>query len=204
MSQISVTRALAQVKSLNDRIIRGTQAPFISVAVGGKIAGKADLQEAEAILVANLQSVQELIAVRSALKSAIVKSNATAEVEIGGTRMTVAEAIERKTSITLERNLLQQIQAQQSQAIAHVERINVDVTKRVDALLATAFGRDVKVTEEETKSIVGPYEEKNKAKLVDANNLDKVIAKLAKQLDDFLLEVDFALSEVNAKTLIAA
>lgn len=204
MTQISVTRALAQVKSLNDRIQRGTAAQFIAVSVGGKISGKASVQEAEQIMASNLQSVQALIAQRTALKSAIVRSNAVTTVMIAGKRMTVAEAIERKSSIILEQALLQQLRGQQSQAVASVERVNVDVRQRIDALLAQTYGRDVKINEGDAQAVAAPYEERHKGALVDPNKLDTVITKLQEELDSFLLEVDFALSEVNAKTLIEA
>lgn len=204
MTQISVTRALAQVKSLNDRIQRGNAAQFIAVSVGGKINGKASLQEAEQILASNLQSVQDLIAQRAALKSAIVRSNATTQVVIAGQKMTVAEAIERKSSIALEQQLLQQLKAQQNQGIATVERMNVDVQQRIDALLAQSYGRDAKINEADQQAVAGPYEARHKAALVDPNKLDAVISKMQDELDGFLLEVDFALSEVNAKTLIEA
>ena len=82
MTQISITRALAQVKSLNDRIARGSNANFITTLVGGKHGTGVSEQEAAAIMVSNLQSVQGLIAQRTALKGAIVKSNSVASVTI--------------------------------------------------------------------------------------------------------------------------
>lgn len=204
MSQISVTRALAQVKSLNDRIQRGATAQFIAVSVGGKVTGKNSLAEVEAGLKSNLQSVQDLIKARGELKSAIVKSNAVTLVNIAGKEMTVAEAIERKSSITFEVQLLTQLKVQQNQAIAQVERVNLGVQQSCEKLIQTALGREIKHTDDEAKAITGPFEEKNKAALVDANKLDDLIKQMQKDIDDFLLEVDFALSEVNAKTLIDA
>lgn len=202
MTQISITRALAQVKSLNDRIQRGTGAQFIAVSVGGKITGKSSIQEAEQILTSNLQSVQGLIAQRTALKSAIVRSNATTTVQIAGQTMTVAEAIERKSSIVLEQALLQQIKTQKNQGTAIVEQKNVEVQQRIDALLAQSYGRDAKISEQDQQAVAGPYEARHKAALVDPNRLDDIITKMQEALDGFLLEVDFALSEVNAKTII--
>lgn len=202
MTQISVTRALAQVKSLNDRIQRGTNGQFIAVSVGGKINGRPSIQEAEKILTSNLQSVQALIAARTALKSAIVRSNAITTVIIAEQRMTVAEAIERKSSIIMEQALLQQLKGQLSNAIAGVERVNVNVQERIDELLKQSYGRDAKISEADQQAVAGPYEARHKAALVDPNNVDAVITKLQEQLDGFLLEVDFALSEVNAKTMI--
>ena len=203
MTQISVTRALAQVKSLNDRIQRGTGAQVIAVSQGGKISGKSSIQEAEQILGSNFQSVKDLIAQRTALKSAIVRSNAITTVIIAGKRMTVAEAIERKSSIIMEQTLLQQLRGQLSQGIAAVERINVGVQERIDTLLQQSYGRDAKISEADQQAVAGPYEARHKAALVDPNKLESAITKLQEELDGFLLEVDFALSEVNAKTIIS-
>lgn len=202
MTQISVTRALAQVKSLNDRIQRGTGAQFIVVSQGGKIAGKSSIQEAEQIMIANLQSVQDLIAKRTSLKSAIVRSNAVTTVVIAGKAMTVAEAIERKSSIIIEQTLLQQLRSQHNHCIAASERINVGVQERIDELLKQSYGRDAKINEADQQAVAGPYEARHKAALVDPNKLEEVIKKMQDELDGFILEVDFALSEVNAKTLI--
>lgn len=204
MTQISVTRALAQVKSLNDRIQRGHAGQFIAISVGGKINGKASIQEAEQILASNLQSVQALIEQRTALKSAIVRSNATTTVVIASKTMTVAEAIERKSSIILEQQLLQQLKGQHNRALEQTERMNVEVQQRIDALLAQSYGRDAKISEADQQAVAGPYEARHKAALVDPNKVEKVIAGLQEHLDGFLLEVDFALSEVNARTLIEA
>jgi len=202
MTQISVTRALAQVKSLNDRIARTTAQAFISNVVGGKHPSGKPAQEISEILKANLQSVQDLIKQRKALKAAIVRSNAVTTVTIAGVVQTVAEAIERKSSIALEQTLLGTLRQQQAQQIALVERTNVSVQQRLDDLIRTAVGKDRKVDEAELKAITGPFEAQNKAEVLDPSDVTKVIDALAAEIDAFLLEVDFALSEVNATTKV--
>lgn len=203
MTQISITRALAQVKSLNERIQRSTNGgAFIALSIGGKHNSGKSIQEVEALLKSNLQSVEDLIKVRKELKSAIVKSNAVTIVKIGGDDMTVAEAIERKSSIALEQQLLNTIATQQAQAIAQAERNNVQVDKEAEALLNTAVGRDRTQTSAELEAITGPFKKQREAALIDPNGVSVVIERMSKDLDAFLLEVDYALSEVNAKTLI--
>jgi len=199
---ISVTRALAQVKSLNDRIARATAVPFTTTITGGKHATGKPVQEVEVTLKSSLQSVQDLIAQRKALKSAIVRSNALTTVEIAGVQMTVAEAIERKASIGLEQTLLQQLRGQVAQVNAAVERSNVEMTKRLDQLLTTAVGKERQATTQELEAISAPFKAQNEAKAVDPNDLPKVIEAMATEIDAFLLEVDYALSERNATTII--
>lgn len=202
-TQISVTRALAQVKSLNDRITRATAQSFVSNVVGGKHASGKPAQEVAVLLAGNLQSVQDLIAQRKAIKAAIVRSNAVTSVTVAGVVQTVAEAIERKSSIVLEQQLLHKLRQEQAQQAAHVERTNVAVAARLDDLIKTAVGKDRKVEAADLAAITGPFEAQNKAEVLDPSNVQKVIDTLAEDIDNFLLEVDFALSEVNAVTKIA-
>lgn len=199
---ISVTRALAEVKSLNDRIARANSGAFITVQTGGKHASGTPLQEVESNLKTALQSVRDLIARRAKLKAAIVASNAVAKVTVAGDEMTVAEAIERKSSISLYKALLQTLKNQRAQAISVVERTNSQVSQRLDQLIQTTVGKDRKISEEELKAIVDPFEAAHKAVLVDPSKLEQVIEQMEKSIADFEMEVDFALSEVNAITKI--
>lgn len=205
MTQISVTRALAEVKALNDRIEKATrQATFISVTVGGKVPNGADLQQTTNTIKANLQSVTDLIARRQAVKGAIVRSNAVTEVTINGVKMTVAEAIERKGSIDKERTLLAVLQQQLNQNRVAVERNNVTMNQKLDLMIQTAVGKERKATEEELEAISRPYTASNITAPLDPNGIEAVIAKLEAEINGFVFEVDFVLSEANAKTLITA
>ncbi|WP_278939153.1 hypothetical protein [Pseudomonas helleri] len=202
-TKISVTRALAQIKSLNAKIQRATVAPFIALAVGGKpqnFTGNA--QEVEVLLRANLQSVQDLIEQRDKLKVAIVKSNAVTTLEVSGKKYTVAGAIEHKGSIEFMVALANQLQAQSRQAIQQVERANADVEKRLEQLTLAAAGKDRKVDPDELAAIRDPFIKNNAATIIDPSKIQDVTAKLLEEIEEFKLNVDFALSESNAVTLI--
>lgn len=203
MTEISVTRALAQIKSLNDRIDKGIAVPFITNLTGGKHATGKAVGEIETTLKASLQSVKDLIAQRKALKSAVVRSNAVTTVVINGQTLTVAEAIERKSSIALEQRLLHQLKGQLAQVTLNVEKVNVEVTRRLDDLLKTVVGKDRQSTEAELAAITTPFKAQNEGKALDPNDLATVIETLQKDIDGFLLEVDYALSEVNATTKVS-
>lgn len=205
MAQISITRALAEVKSLNDRIEKATrQGVFATVTVGGKTTNGQDLQAATNILKSNLQSVQDLIARRQAVKAAIIRSNATTTVVVSGKTMTVAEAIERKGSIDKERTLQTILQTQLGQVRTVTERNNTAMQGRIDTMIQAAVGKDRKATEEELEAISKPYTASNITAPLDPNGLEAVITQMEADINGFLFEVDFALSEANAKTLIEA
>lgn len=202
MTQITVTRALAQVKALNDRITRGIATSFVSTVTGGKHETGKSKEEVSTSLAANLQSVKALIATRVALKGAVVRSNAVTKVTIAGKEMTVAEAIERKTSIQFEEALLQTLKTQLTQQQAKAERANVLMQGRLDNLIQTAVGKDRKVDEADLNAITGPFVSQNRSDVLDPSNLSNEIEELSKSIDAFREEVDYALSEVNAVTKI--
>jgi hypothetical protein len=205
MTQISITRALAEIKSLNDRIEKGTRsAVFATVTVGGKTTNGQSLQDATNIMKANLQSVQDLIARRQAVKAAIIRSNAVTQVTINGVEMSVAEAIERKGSIDKERALMAVLQQQLGQVRSVVERNNVQMQGRIDTMLQAAVGKERKATEEELEAISKPYTASNVTAPLDPSGLEAVILKMEAAINGFVFEVDFVLSEANAKTTIEA
>lgn len=199
---VTVTRALAQVKSLQDRITRATNQPFVSTSTGGKHETGKSIEDVSKQLAANLQSVQGLIAERTKIKTAIVKSNAATDVTIGGVVMTVAQAIERKGSIELEKTLLVHMRHQLNQALAKVERTNVNMQQRLDTMIQTTLGKDRKLDAGDLEALTGPFEKANKGALVDPTDLSKEIEKLEASISAFDEEVDYALSEVNAVTRI--
>lgn len=132
----------------------------------------------------------------------MVRSNAVTRVTINGVEMSVAEAIERKGSIDKERALLAVLTQQLGQTRATVERQNAQMTQRLDTMIQAAVGKDRKATTEEIEAISVPYTTSNVTALLDPSGLEAVIEKMTKDIDGFVFEVDFALSEVNASTKI--
>lgn len=203
MTQISITRALAEIKSLNDRIEKATRGTvFVSTTVGGKTVNGTDLQTTANTLKANLQSVRDLIARRQLVKAAVIRSNSNTVVTINGVQMTVAEAIERKGSIDKERTLLAVLNQQLGQVRSIVERKNIEMQARIDTMVLAAVGKDRKATEEELDAISKPYIASNITAPLDPNGLEVVVAKMEEDINGFVFEVDFVLSEANAKTTI--
>ena len=195
---ISITRALAQIKSLDARIAETTSSAFVTYQTNGKTSGGSKVAEVETVLKANLQSVKDMISQRQALKAAVVASNAVTLVQIAGGTMTVAQAIERKTSIQQERSLLQQLKVQFLRASKEVENGNQQMQVRLDKLIETAVGKDRKVDQAEIAAIVDPFKAANEVKLVDPVGIQQVIQELENSINAFMTEVDYALSEINA------
>lgn len=204
MTEVTVTRALTQVKTLDERIANFAQKsePVVSFKIGQKSAGGRPVQEVEQLVTASFQSVKDLIAQRNTIKAAIIRSNSDTVVSIAGVQMTVAEAIERKSSIRLEAALLQTMKAQLGAATVKVEQLNRQMEADLQQLMVAAVGKDRVVTEGELSAIRDPFITQKQATLIDPLDLAKQIALLDATIVGFTSEVDFVLSESNAITKI--
>ena len=206
MRKISITEALNELKLYNSKITKAiTNARFCGATkksadkVG--VIKKEDFDERAK---ASYQSATDLITNRNSLKSAIVKSNAITEVEIGGKTMTVAEAIERKNSIEYDEMLLNEMKRQYANATANVDKENKKVDAQIDKLLETFTGResDKKLDKEALSAISDPYREKNEFEFVDPLGLYEKIQSLEADIDGFKSNVDTTLCVANATTFI--
>lgn len=202
--QMSITRGLAELKLLDKKIEKATQEGlFVSTAIGkNPVKGFKTTDEFEQNAKSAYQSVLALIARRQVIKSAIVKSNATTSVTIAGVSMTVAEAIEQKTSIIHKQNLLRKMNLDFHQANDRAETENHRVKNRLDEHLNSYFGKDTKGKNDEVEVITKAFLQNNEAKVVDPIGARVEIEKLHDSIENFLSEVDFVLSESNTITKI--
>ena len=200
----SIHRALAELKTLDSRIKKATDKIFIGCKkLSAKKEAKTNLapNDFEKEVIGNYDSVIALIRRRNKIKEAVVNSNATTMVEIGGKFYTVASAIERKESIKYEKNLLIELKLQYNNVLATVNNLNDKVEeqleKKIDAMVgAENASKNVELVESFSKQ----YRELNAYEILDYLNLKELIDKLEKEIDDFETEVDFKLSTSNSIT----
>lgn len=210
MNTMSVTRALAELKRIDDRIARAAGAGmFVTVSVGKDAQMKVNdtaglsVDQAKAKIQSSFDTVNSLFKERAALKAAIVKSNAATTVKIGPLEVTVAEAIEMKRSIDSKRNLLNVMRLQQTRAQGVVAQLNAKLEQDIDSNLKTIYGSDKsKVDAGSYDLIAKPQKAMKEAALIDPVNIVEKIAALEEEISLVDTELDFTLSEVNAKTNI--
>lgn len=194
--KMTITRGLVQLKLLDKRIQKATTESFITYKVGDEVHNPKSTPESA------LQSVEDLTTQRAKIKSAIMTANAVTEVTIGEETMTIAEAIEKKSTIVYMIDLHKSMTNQLRRTKADVEGINHVAQQRLDGLLETNFGKDMKAREGEIKSITDAFNTSNKAELVDPADLEAKIGILWNKIEEFKSEVDLSLSEINAVTEI--
>lgn len=210
MNVMSVTRALAELKRLDDRLNRMTtdQSIFVSVAIGQgekqKVLGVSDtVQNMISQIQSNRDRVNSMIEMRAKIKAAVVASNAVTKVKLGAREMSVAEAIELKKSIDIKRNMLATYRRQVIQANALVSKQNAALEAQIETNLATIYGNEKgKVDASMFEAIAKPQREQKEASLIDPIKINDLIKSLEEEISLVETELDFTLSEQNAKTEI--
>lgn len=210
MAKISLTRALSRISTLKKSIGKDIDQKLIVVSLTKghgdrkRLANKANSVESEeAMIQSTYTSVIDQIAELRKLKRALIKANASVAVKIEGfDEMTIAEAIEYKNSLEFDKVLLAKMKRQyglvSDQLGNELERINMEIEKAV----SIAYSNDRKVDQTQYDAVAAPRRKENEPAMLDPLNVQQKIEKLESQIDGFLSEIDFALSEVNAKTEI--
>ena len=204
--EMTIHEALIELKVLNSRInkeIRDATFCTVNKHSNTKIDGK-PIDEWKTDVKAQYQKITDLIKRRTAIKKAVVKSNAVTEVNIGGETMTVAEAIEYKdVGIDFTENLLEKISTQRNLAMASLKNNEEVLETKANAHIVALFGsKDNDVDSSTIETTKKNYINNNTLDYIDPINTEKVITELFDKIDVFRSKVDSALSVSNATTII--
>lgn len=209
---MSVTRALATLSSIGDQIAElPLKSTWIAVQIGTGAKAKESTGNTVADVTANIQSsfdtMKTLFTKRAALKSAVVLSNANTKVKVGGREMTVAEAIELKSGVAARKVLIAQMKQAQLKAQASVETTNKALQAKLDDQILKMLGGDTKsikdVDATALEALAKPQRETSEASLIDPGKLADTIKKMEGEITELETELDYTLSEINAKTEIS-
>jgi hypothetical protein len=199
--QMSVTQALPELKLLEKRIdkVMNNISDWCKVSHNG---APVDKEKHKKETEAQLQSFMDLVKRRDAIKRAIILSNAQTKVKIGTFEGTVAEAIEYKASIRFKRELLDSMKNSLQNKREEYDKMKSQVDSRLERLLQSELGKDVKTNPETITALTNSFRENNKVELVDPLDLASKVASLEEELDSFETNVDWVLSQANATTMI--
>lgn len=212
MSQqvMNISRALAEIKRIDDRVTRLTnESVFVATVIGKGDKQKMNtsndsVQQASAKMQSAFDKIQAEISMRAKIKAAVVKSNAVTEITLAGIVMTVAEAIEMKKSIQLKKVLCAQMQRQLVTARTTVDVLNAKLEQQIEANLATIYGSDKSKVDASTFDMVSkPQREAKEASLLDPLKLEMKIEQLNEDISAVETELDYLLSTNNAVTTIS-
>lgn len=197
---MSITQSLAELKLLDKRIQKALD--NVTWAYVKTKAHPVDAEKFGKTARADYQSFTDLVKRRDTIKRAVVKSNASTRVKIGAWEGTVAEAIEYKTSIAYKKRLLDTMRSQLLRAKEDFTYQQESVDARLEKLLHSELGKDVKTSPETITALTNSFRENNKVELVDPLDLSVRANELEEEIEEFETNVDWVLSETNGKTLI--
>lgn len=205
MTQMTVHKALCELKLLGDRINKKMTTDFIisNKHTNDNIDGKTVAQW-KADTKAEYQSLRDLIDYRNKLKQAVAMSNATTTVTIAGNEYTVAEAIELKNNWipimkNLQLKLIQQMNNVDLTVASANNRIELDADQQMQSIYG---GKDKQSPTKEMLDFRQSYIDARKLDTIDPLNIKDEIDALDNTIEAFMLDVDSELSRSNAVTLI--
>ena len=205
MERVTIHRALSELKLIGARIQKGIDdlTPSGIVQKDKLVNGVYKRDDFEKKARESFQSTIDLIDRKNKIKSAIVKANGETKVTIAGVSMTIADAINFKTSIVHKKALIDSLRKKHNQSKSHLEKNNTTVESNALGLAQAALGKkEVKIGDNDAQAVMEPYLKANIFELVDPIGVEDKIASMEKKISDFEAEVDAVLSEINAITII--
>lgn len=200
--EISVARALNELKLTSSKISSKTNSLLVAQLAISSKTKEETRKEFKDKFKADYQQVKDLIKYRDALKAAIVASNAITDVTVAGVVMKVSEAIERKNSIQLQKDLNTKLRNAYYSVASNVEQHNKQVSTKADQQASTALSGLTDNVAEQHQKLVDTYIKASEAEVLAVNGIEALIEEEAQKIAEFESDVDFALSESNVKTLI--
>lgn len=202
--QMTVHEALAELKTLDKRIskkIRDTL--FVGYhKITQENVGVTPIKEFEAMNRDQYKSIDDLIKRRNALKRAVVLSNATTKVEVGGTTYTVAEAIDMKNNgMDNYEELLAEISTQYNHAVSTCKIANENLVENATHNLQQIQGGGEMKADEASK-FIEEFTRSQQLDIVSGINCPEIMAELEDKIAIFEAKIDSALSVSNAITTI--
>ena len=205
--RMTVHKALAELKLLDDRIEKAIKSTLYCVAKkhsDEKING-ISLVEFEKQMQGGYDKAVSLIERRKAIKKAVVLSNAVTKVVVAGNEYTVAEAIEMKNhGIEFEQKLMGSMEKQYNTAMAVIKNENgKDLEERADQYVTAIYGqKESKTNTADIEKVKDDFLKSNQYELVDPLKVLDKMYTLEEYINNFMAEVDSALSVSNALTEI--
>lgn len=210
MQTLSITRVMASLKSLDARLNQAINAgPYMALSKGATNpvlvnVAYSDVASFESASKANYDSIVKLMDNRNKLRAALTQSNALVKVKVGGVERSIAETLEyRRSVVPVMTSFIELLKAQLGKFTTLKDSADKQLEETIERQSTAMTGQGTaKADPGFLTTLRGQLESNLKTNLVDPLGLRAVIEKHQKELDSFLLEVDYVLSEINATTTV--
>jgi len=208
-TELSITRALATIKSLNVRIKNLTVKQVVTLPTAGTgrdltIINNPDVtaDRAEEMIKSNWQALQDIIEARDAIRAAVIQANATTIVKLGGKEYTIVQLLDKKAGLNDQKELVKVLKKNQANTNSVYKQQDEIYQRHLGNVRSEALSGNKKQDDESLRPYTAPIEMRMKPGIIDPLKASDLIDALETEISDFELNVDYALSEANAITKI--
>jgi hypothetical protein len=179
---------------------------WVGIQVGrganATVAGS-NVEATSKTIVSSWDQFQSLLKNRQELKRKIVQSNAVTQLTVSGVQMSVAETIELKKSIESKRQLVNIMSQRYTQAINLVNAANTKLESTIETMVSQVLGTDKnKVSQADIDTVASAQKAQKEQALIDPLEIVTKINTMKDEISVVDTELDFLLSESNARTEI--
>lgn len=204
-SKMTIHRALSELKLIDAKIEKQIT-ELVPVAInqnGKKIGGYLSIEDFNTNAKSAYDSVTDLITRKIAIKSKIVESNSKTMVKVGNKDYTVANAITFKKVIEIKKRLLTHLTVKFRTEQGNLNKQNEIINVNGLQIAMHVVGNDAtKKDDQQAVAVNKAYVDGNSFSLIDPLKIQDKIKELEIEIGNFETEVDAALSESNAITII--
>lgn len=204
---MNVHKALTELKMLNKRINDAVGIRLLPYCVANRASNKKingnEIKVYQEDVQSKYKSVTDLMTRRTAIKQAVVRSNAETIVKISGKEYTVAEAIEMKNhGLDHKKELLMALEEDYQIAVQKCNTENAGLEEKARNYILSMYGEKEKSAAKDHEEEITKYIEANTCTIIDPLGIEKIITDMRDEINNFRADVDAALSTSNALTII--
>ena len=199
LEEMTVYQGMVELKLLDKKI----ETAIEDLEVIDVVFNKESVESSEKAIQSSYDRCKDLMDRKVKLKSAIMVSNATTDVIIGGENMTVAEAIKKRELLDLEKMILANMVQDFNEAKDIYETALTSAKENAQRNALEELNKDENgKSNKSSVELAEEYFEKYKPYLVNPLKIENIIDKSRKKLETFEIEVDNVLNVSNATTII--
>ena len=201
--ELTLTRALVELKLYDSKIQKAIdELKPVSYTVNNVVTDyRQTPNEFIGEYKSQMQKIKDLRNNKTLLKNALMKANATTKVTIADKEYTILEALNKKQDIQTEQYLINVLKHSLSNSVSKVNNLQEQVEDRIEKTINSKSASSGNQSKDYVQVVRDSYSDQI-PKLVNADVIEKLIIEKENAVSEFLAEVDFALSEVNAITKI--
>jgi hypothetical protein len=203
MKELTLTRALVELKLYDSKITKAINdlSPVSYSLNNIVIEHRKTKEEFVSDYKSSIQKISDLRNNKTILKNALMKANAETKVNILEKEYTILEAINRKNDINVEKAIVKKLKSSLNEAQAKTNQIKDNVEADIERTINSKSGSSGNQSKDYVETIRNSYNSRM-PELINDKDVEKLIIEKEEEIDNFLAEVDFVLSETNALTKI--